>query len=710
MSSSKVVLLNAMIRVSSEDFDEHTGTSSFNEQLKNALKIRFGISSVPRLLFSTTFSPLFNPRMCRKLLKTLTLAANLPESLTISLLDTTRVVQSSLPTVGGLTLNYIRFCKTVTPSHDLKCCCEPVGTDHVISDGDLFEEKFASVIRTNSSSSPTPSTLTAVPQFYAAILFFTSALMNIVFPDTKLLNRKIIDKLPPFHLINSLKTLLAKLIPEPDSWISTFLSSCFTAHQPFSSQQWCTESTVRETKDALKGWIFWQLDKNLNKTVVSCPYWGIQRLIETFPIIHILFFPLDPQPAEQPHYSFYQHPEDFLLDKWRLWIAQLPKHLQKLCDRTPSKLPYAYILPKHKDWSRMRPVISYVTHPLNRLFNFIGRALHFLMKLLPIFHFNLWNEREIVPRLQSQFARIQRKFADRTGYLLVSADIKSMFTNLPHKIILAAISWLLHMIYNFFGYSCVYVSKGKTSFFPFFGAKKISFDLIRDICKFDLDNACFTLVGAIIRQIFGIPQGSPTSPALAVLVCIYSEHKWLQSHKIWSSCIATARYMDDTAVIICYPLDDPEGLQHALTIAHSLEVDCYHSSLTFEMDCSSKSVSIMRCILSVAKHNLIFNYNNKNLYQHITGTQTFIRYQHYHSWSDHKSKESVAVATLRDIAHFTTLPHDVLYHASMPFIELHSSLQYPWRFLSRIAHKARTHDPAHTAWPLLSTFCRNRFS
>lgn len=52
------------------------------------------------------------------------------------------------------------------------------------------------------------------------------------------------------------------------------------------------------------------------------------------------------------------------------------------------KLDYAYLLPKNKDLTRDRPIVSYTHHPLKRLFNIAARALAFIVKRARIKHFS----------------------------------------------------------------------------------------------------------------------------------------------------------------------------------------------------------------------------------------------------------------------------------------------------------------------------------
>ena len=54
---------------------------------------------------------------------------------------------------------------------------------------------------------------------------------------------------------------------------------------------------------------------------------------------------------------------------------------------------------------------------------------------------------------------------------------------------------------------------------------QLTFDEIVQIVQFDLDNASFTVGDDVIMiQGVGIPMGSPTSSAIAPMICIYFEN------------------------------------------------------------------------------------------------------------------------------------------------------------------------------------------
>ena len=47
---------------------------------------------------------------------------------------------------------------------------------------------------------------------------------------------------------------------------------------------------------------------------------------------------------------------------------------------------------------------------------------------------------------------------------------------------------------------------------------------IRRICIFDITNALFSCFNTTLKQIVGVPMGSPGSPAYAICICMYYEH------------------------------------------------------------------------------------------------------------------------------------------------------------------------------------------
>ena len=90
---------------------------------------------------------------------------------------------------------------------------------------------------------------------------------------------------------------------------------------------------------------------------------------------------------------------------------------------------------------------------------------------------------------------------------------------------------------------------------------EVTFQEIIQIAIFDMENAFFQINEEIIRQIFGIPQGSPLSPALAQCVLIYFEHKYLSS--IYDNThFMGIRYFDDIRLIVISLTSNEEDIEN----------------------------------------------------------------------------------------------------------------------------------------------------
>ena len=60
----------------------------------------------------------------------------------------------------------------------------------------------------------------------------------------------------------------------------------------------------------------------------------------------------------------------------------------------------------------------------------------------------------------------------------------------------------------------------------------LTFEQIYKICRFDITNAIFSTLGQCVRQILGVPMGSPGSPAYAICLCMFSMNTNFISHSM----------------------------------------------------------------------------------------------------------------------------------------------------------------------------------
>ena len=117
-------------------------------------------------------------------------------------------------------------------------------------------------------------------------------------------------------------------------------------------------------------------------------------------------------------------------------IAPFPR----LCDMQP---PYAYCFQKHKDANKDRPIVSYATHPLKIAYNMAARSLAFIMKHSDLRSHTLHRVHDMAPHLHAWWGDLHDTFGPHTRFVLYLADVKEMFTNLPHLEILKAIDFII---------------------------------------------------------------------------------------------------------------------------------------------------------------------------------------------------------------------------------------------------------------------------
>lgn len=175
-------------------------------------------------------------------------------------------------------------------------------------------------------------------------------------------------------------------------------------------------------------------------------------------------------------------------------------------------IPKAYGLPKvHKDLVPMRPVVSYVGSPLYNLSKFYADILK---EVVGKEKSSVKNSYELVMDLKN--IRIP------TAHKMISFDVKSLFTNVPSKIVNNIVKWKWRSI-------CKFTSLPKDEF-------------LKGL-NFILENCYFMFEGVIYQQIFGSPMGAPISPVLANLMMEHLERNVLKTLKFKPAFYY--RYVDD---------------------------------------------------------------------------------------------------------------------------------------------------------------------
>ena len=109
---------------------------------------------------------------------------------------------------------------------------------------------------------------------------------------------------------------------------------------------------------------------------------------------------------------------------------------------------------------------------------------------------------------------------------------------------------------------------------------------------FDIHNAYFKCFGTILKQIVGVPMGSPGSPAYAICICMYYEHlfhlKMAQINQTTNNqynhtnICQGFRYIDDLFAFFAYDKHDKKSFKIAQSIKNILANHTYHPNMTLK--------------------------------------------------------------------------------------------------------------------------------
>ncbi|GBG93273.1 hypothetical protein CBR_g62618 [Chara braunii] len=189
------------------------------------------------------------------------------------------------------------------------------------------------------------------------------------------------------------------------------------------------EKQAKELAAKLSHLVVVPVDRNPGDLVVMCPstyYHGLQMM-----------FTLNGAYERESSMT-----EDEVLAQVKTEYKKLA--LDKVGAWNPAaKFGKAYVLPKHKDLTRWRPIAPANAEGSRTAGRRLARALNFLLERVPkVKHFNLKVTALLKQNLEGAVRKISL-FGGRSMALMASYDIKEMFTSLPHGAIERAVDWLL---------------------------------------------------------------------------------------------------------------------------------------------------------------------------------------------------------------------------------------------------------------------------
>ncbi|XP_057310304.1 uncharacterized protein LOC130648280 [Hydractinia symbiolongicarpus] len=155
-----------------------------------------------------------------------------------------------------------------------------------------------------------------------------------------------------------------------------------------------------------------------------------------------------------------------------------------------TRMPLFYILPKiHKDGIPGRPIVSAVNSITENISKFLNLCLQPLLPKL----------KSYVKDIKHLIQRLQTIPAQNEHVLLVSADVSSLYTNIPHQ---EGVDACIHFITKY--------RNTLPSFTP-------NEHVIRTLFSFILENNYFMFLNEIYLQLLGTAMGTKVAPPYASL-------------------------------------------------------------------------------------------------------------------------------------------------------------------------------------------------
>jgi hypothetical protein len=349
------------------------------------------------------------------------------------------------------------------------------------------------------------------------------------------------------------------------------------------------------------------------------------------------------------------------------------------------------VLPKEKDKQKMRPLVSYYHHPWKRIFNASCRAILFLLAQLRVFHLNLFRTQDFNARMNDILQQLRADtYGEDTAFIFQPGDIKNMYTEIKHELVQRALMWLFdhfthhrhHRILSVRRFGRRGVEFGRTADTEDF--IHLTLDDVAMIVDFDLRNSIFS-VGArlFLQQSVGLPMGSPNSPALAVLVCVYFEYHFHVSLGASVKLFNGVRYMDDNINVAAYKKGDDESKKRAVALLQRA-VKMYDEKMIVEVEnIANDEFTYLDHRVAMSADAVAVRYYNKNsAFIAATGRQKYFKYQHWYSNHAVASKRGVVLAILYRIQRSASSAPLVVASA-MEFLDELLLLKYPVNLLAK---------------------------
>jgi hypothetical protein len=397
-------------------------------------------------------------------------------------------------------------------------------------------------------------------------------------------DKKIINDIPNFlktvinsHMNSILKKTKIICNQQTNSIIDQYINECVTTRiikwNTIYNERSNENNNVKEKiKKIQQNYVITIIDKASNNYAITCKNLYTKLLMDELGFEGII-------PKGNNTYNLYsKETEETITLRHKITTFTLLKIDTEITKN--NALPIIYAIPKmHKTPIKMR----FISGAHNSSIKDISITLH---NILSHFRNHFYNYCNIIRNRTkiNKFWSINNtqsltKFINENNFSnnhkLYCADFASLFTNLPHSIVIKEISYILDICFkNSSGKTFIYKT-GKQ--FNYCDHSKTSNCYDRNdilfITNYILNNSFVKFANFIFQQIRGIPQGNNASSLLADLTLAAMEFRYSTEHPDCfniKSCM-NFRYVDD---ILCISTNIDNFINNASNI--------YHNSLSLE--------------------------------------------------------------------------------------------------------------------------------
>lgn len=304
--------------------------------------------------------------------------------------------------------------------------------------------------------------------------------------------------------------------------------------------------------------------------------------------------------------------------------------------------PKIYFLPKvHKPGAPLRPIVSFIGSPLYQTSQFVAEILK---------HGFIKDQKHV----RNSFSVVEtvKDICLPKGYILVSLDVVSLFTNIPTDLTLDIIKSRWNVI------------KNNTS---------LSLEMFTNLFNLVIDNNYFVYNKKIYQQIYGLGMGNCMSPVCSDIVM--SELQNICLHKLSFDVPIFLRYVDD--IFLSVPANKTDELLSTF--------NDYHPRLKFtlEIEKDNKLPFLDLLIIRQNDGHLITDWYHKP-----TFSERFLNYN-----SDHPQSQKINIINnLKNRA--LTLSHSTFKQKNLALIrKFLIKNKYPANLVDRLLNRNNTNIP-----------------